>query len=69
MPSWRTMPEEAWDEDKASGQNAAAPQNESSANGNPWVSGDSKWKFNITFLPSVLSILLKAKQNVQCNLA
>lgn len=65
MPTWRMMPEEAWDKDKASGQNTA----ENSTNGNPWVSGDSKWKFNITFLPSVLSVLLKTKQNVQCNLA
>lgn len=34
--------EEARDKDKASGQNTAALQNESSTNGNLWVSGDSK---------------------------
>lgn len=55
LPTWKTMPEEAQGRDKTSGQNAAL-QNEKSTNWNPWASGDSKWKFNITFLSSVLPI-------------
>lgn len=58
LPTWRAMPEEAQDKDKTLGQNVAALKNESSTNWNPWALGNSKWKFNITFLPSVLSILL-----------
>lgn len=58
LPTWRTMPEEAQDKDKTSGWNAIL-QNENSTNWNPWASGDFKWKFNITFLPSVLPICLR----------
>lgn len=56
LPTWRTMPEEAQDKEKTSGQNAAL-RNENPTNWNLWASGDSKWKFDITFLPSVLPII------------
>lgn len=57
LPTWRTMPEEVKGKDKTSGENAAL-QNENSTNWNLWASCDSKWKFNITFLHSVLPIHL-----------